>query len=120
MVAKLVRVSGGKAFAVDVHESFGGQSAVGAVRPEAPVPLLYRVLVVPGRRLEELHVGLAQPLLAPLLTHPVAPREISLTTEYYLLQSPKFVNFCAPSKNDAKTYRQRTHLWDIGQTFGTA
>ena len=58
VVAELVGVAGGEALAVDVHEGLGGEAAVRAVAPETPVPLLYRVLVVARRRLQELHVGL--------------------------------------------------------------
>ena len=40
VIAELVRVSGGKALAVDVHESLRGQATVGAVAHEPTIPFL--------------------------------------------------------------------------------
>ena len=71
VITEFVGVPRREALAIDLHEGRGGQLAVWAVRLEALVPLLDRVLVVAGRRLEELEVVLRQPVLASLGAHGV-------------------------------------------------
>ena len=64
VVAELLGVARREEHLVHVDELDRRQPPVGAVLLEPLVPLLYRVLVVPRVRLQELEVLLRQPLLA--------------------------------------------------------
>lgn len=69
MIAKFVGVARGKAFAVDLHESFGRQSAIGTIALETAIPLDDGVFVETSGIAQEIQVMFAQSVFGFLLTH---------------------------------------------------
>merc|ERR1712021_290546 len=69
MIAKFVGISGRKAFAVDLHESFGSELTIWTVTLEPTIPFNNGIFVKTGRGFEHFQVCFAQTIFGFFLSH---------------------------------------------------